>query len=46
MSEAAQFVPIFLGAFAELEHHMQHAVAAGATFGTLCPVADGCDPAP
>ena len=40
MGKAAQLTPAFLGALAELEHHVEHAVPAEASLGALGPVPD------
>ena len=40
MGKAAQLTPAFLGALAEFEHHMQHAVPAKAALGALGSMPD------
>jgi len=40
VGEAAQFAPAFLGALAEFEHHVEHAVAAEAALGSFGAMAD------
>lgn len=40
MNEAAQFAPAFRSTLAELEHYVQHAVAAEAAFGAFGSMSD------
>ena len=40
VGKAAQFAPAFLGALAELEHHVQHTVTAQAALGAFGSVPD------